>query len=35
MLNPLRTEGEAFRVLIYVLAVFLAAVAIVLVVRAL
>jgi hypothetical protein len=35
MLNPLRSEGEAFRVLIYVLAVFLAALVIVLVVRAL
>jgi hypothetical protein len=35
MLNPLRTEGEAFRVLMYVVAVFVAAVVIVLVVRAL
>jgi hypothetical protein len=35
MLNPLRTEGEAFRLLMYVVAVFLAAVVIVLVVRAL
>ena len=33
--NPLRSEGEAFRVLLYVVAVFLAAVVIVLVVKAL
>jgi hypothetical protein len=35
MLNPLRSEGEAFRLLLYVIAVFLAIVAIVVVVRAL
>jgi hypothetical protein len=35
MLNPLRTEGEAFRVLLYVLAVFVAAIVIVLAIRAL
>jgi hypothetical protein len=34
-LNPLRSEGEAFRLLLYVIAVFLAAMVIVLVVRAL
>ncbi len=34
MLNPLRSEGEAFRLLIYVLAVFVVALVIVLVVRA-
>jgi hypothetical protein len=33
--NPLRSEGEAFRVLLYVIAVFVAAVAIVLIVKAL
>jgi hypothetical protein len=35
MLNPLRSEAEAFRLLVYVLAVVIAAVVIVLVVRAL
>lgn len=35
MLNPLRSEGEAFRALLYVLVVFLVLVAVVLVVRAL
>jgi hypothetical protein len=35
MLNPLRSEGEAFRLLLYVLAVFIAIVAIVVVLRAL
>jgi hypothetical protein len=35
MLNPLRTEGEAFRVLLYVLAVIVAAIVIVLAIRAL
>ena len=34
-LNPLRSEGEAFRVLLYVIAVFLVAMVIVLVVKAL
>jgi hypothetical protein len=35
MLNPLRSEGEAFRLLLYVLGVFLAVLVIVLVVRSL
>jgi hypothetical protein len=35
VLNPLRSEGEAFQLLIYVLAVAIAIVAIVLLVRAL
>jgi hypothetical protein len=35
VLNPLRSEGEAFRLLLYVLAVVIALIAIVLVVRAL
>jgi hypothetical protein len=35
MLNPLRSEGEAFRLLVYVLVVFVAALLIVFVVRAL
>ena len=35
MLNPLRSEGEAFRALLYVLIVFLALVAIVVLIRAL
>jgi hypothetical protein len=35
MLNPLRSEREAFRVLLYVLAVFLVAVAVALVIQAL
>jgi hypothetical protein len=33
--NPLRSEGEAFRVLLYVIAVFLAAMVIALVIQAL
>jgi hypothetical protein len=32
--NPLRSEGEAFRVLLYVIAVFLVAMVIVLVAKA-
>jgi hypothetical protein len=35
MLNPLRSESEAFRAFLYVLAVFLIAMAVVFVVRAL
>jgi hypothetical protein len=35
MLNPLRSEAEAFRALLYVVAVFAVIIAIVLVVRAL
>ena len=35
MLNPLRSEGEAFRLLLYAIAVFLVVIAIVLIVRAL
>jgi hypothetical protein len=35
LLNPLRSEGEAFRLLLYVIAVFIAIVAIIVVVRAL
>ena len=35
MLNPLRSEGEAFRLLLYVIAVFGAIIAIVVIVRAL
>jgi hypothetical protein len=35
MLNPLRSEREAFRVLVYAIAVFLVAILVVLVVRAL
>jgi hypothetical protein len=34
-LNPLRSEAEAFRVLLYVIAVFLVAMVVVLVVKAL
>ncbi len=34
MLNPLRSEGEAFRLLLYVVAVVIALIAIVLLVRA-
>lgn len=34
MLNPLRSEGEAFQLLIYVLAVAVAIVAIIVVIRA-
>ena len=33
--NPLRSEGEAFRVLLYVIAVFLLAMLVVLIVKAL
>jgi hypothetical protein len=35
VLNPLRSEGEAFRLLLYVLAAFIAIVVIVVVIRAL
>jgi hypothetical protein len=35
MLNPLHSEGEAFRLLLYVIAVFGTIIAIVLIVRAL
>jgi hypothetical protein len=35
MLNPLRSEREAFRVLLYAIAIFLVAVAITLIVQAL
>jgi hypothetical protein len=35
MLNPLRSEGEAFRLLLYVLALFVVVIVVVLVVRAL
>jgi hypothetical protein len=35
MLNPLRSEGEAFRALIYVLIAFLVLVAIVILIRVL
>jgi hypothetical protein len=34
MLNPLRSEGEAFRLLLYVAAVFLVIIVVVLIVRA-
>jgi hypothetical protein len=34
MLNPLRTEGEAFRFLLYALAVIVAVIVVILVVRA-
>jgi hypothetical protein len=34
MLNPLRSEGEAFRLLLYVVAVFVAIIALVLIARA-
>jgi hypothetical protein len=34
MLNPLRSEGEAFRLLLYVVAVFVAIIALVLILRA-
>jgi hypothetical protein len=34
LLNPLRTEGEAFRALLYVLGVFVVAIVVVLIVRA-
>lgn len=34
-LNPLRSEGEAFRVLLYVVAVFLVALIVALVIQAL
>jgi hypothetical protein len=35
MLNPIRSEGDAFRFLVYVVAVFAAIIVVVLVVRAL
>jgi hypothetical protein len=34
LLNPLRSEGEAFRLLLYVIAVFLVALALILILRA-
>jgi hypothetical protein len=34
VLNPLRSEGEAFRLLLYVLVVFVAIVALILILRA-
>jgi hypothetical protein len=34
MLNPLRSEGEAFRLLLYVVAVFVVIIALVLILRA-
>ena len=34
MLNPLRSEGEAFRLLLYVLGVVLVVIAVILIVRA-
>jgi hypothetical protein len=34
MLNPLRSEGEMFRLLLYVIAVFAAIIALVLILRA-
>jgi hypothetical protein len=34
MLNPLRSEGEAFRLLIYVIAIAVAIVAVVVILRA-
>jgi hypothetical protein len=34
MLNPLRSEGEAFRLLLYVLAVFIVLIALLLILRA-
>lgn len=34
MLNPLRSEGEAFRLLLYVLAVFVVVLAVILIARA-
>jgi hypothetical protein len=34
VLNPLRTEGEAFRLLLYALAVFVTIIVVILVVRA-
>ena len=34
MLNPLRSEGEAFRFLLYVLAVFVTIIVVIVVVRA-
>jgi hypothetical protein len=35
MLNPLRSEGEAFRLLLYVIAFFAVVIAIIVIVRAL
>jgi hypothetical protein len=34
VLNPLRSEGEAFRLLLYVIAVFLVVLAVILIARA-
>jgi hypothetical protein len=34
VLNPLRSEGEAFRLLLYLIAVFIAIVAVIVVLRA-
>ncbi len=34
MLNPLRSEGEMFRLLLYVIAVFAVIIAVILIVRA-
>jgi hypothetical protein len=34
MLNPLRSEGEAFRLLLYTIAVFVVIIALILIVRA-
>lgn len=34
MLNPLRSEGEAFRLLLYVVAVFAVLIAVILIARA-
>ncbi len=34
MLNPLRSEGEAFRLLLYVIAVFVVIVAVIVIARA-
>jgi hypothetical protein len=34
MLNPLRSEGEMFRLLLYVIALFLVVVALILILRA-
>ena len=34
MLNPLRSEGEAFRLLLYVIAVFVVVLAVILIARA-
>jgi hypothetical protein len=34
VLNPLRSEGEAFRLLLYVVAIFVAIIALILILRA-